>query len=505
MVEQIHKFKFHYFNNEDAVRMAPNAAHEEGDIVYVESTEKYALVRPGASELLSQIGGWSKQFILDLRSAPDTDDVLARYADVIADPRPQSYFRVRIGARNCSLIRMFDLAHPDRSSDRHLLSRYENLTLSYETGRLITIHVTYWRMTIAEIRDKERAAYKHVRMRENSQAKLTAALEEINNHYLEISEPQASLVLMAVFETRLARFEANNCNIFVGKSSTRMPPSWRPESSIQYNNRGLDSGRTCFVTLHGPAKTRRKAYDTLCAASRLPAPVTKRVISFTVLNYFPPPERECDMEKLYSTLPNAQLTLATAADTRNLVTPAAWPAKTIYGYQFRWPHQCSKLIDIAIALCPLLLPAYVVTWVLDWLDEPYVWRSTEAQRVELLQGVATSRKKVFTKRAERQERLAPRVDVPAPVSVQQQPPPQLLLSTPAPVPKHTGGKTVPTNIALLYSNANHGFGNDDDNDDDDDNNSGEWIPLPPFEPVPANSIFSKTPVSSSLFEEWMNH
>ena len=69
----------------------------------------------------------------------------------------------------------------------------------------------------------------------------------------------------------------------------------------------------------------------------------------------------------------------------------------------RWPTQLRVLVKWCVLLFDWHadLPIYVVLWVLEWTDEPLNWRGTEMQRVDAIQRVFDSRRRILSARKER--------------------------------------------------------------------------------------------------------
>lgn len=62
----------------------------------------------------------------------------------------------------------------------------------------------------------------------------------------------------------------------------------------------------------------------------------------------------------------------------------------------RWPTQLRVLVEWCMLMYDWQpeLPAYVVMWVLEWTDAPFNWRGSEARRINAIQRVRDSRRKV---------------------------------------------------------------------------------------------------------------
>ena len=72
----------------------------------------------------------------------------------------------------------------------------------------------------------------------------------------------------------------------------------------------------------------------------------------------------------------------------------------------RWPYQLRVLVDWSMMLLDwhACLPAYVALWVLEWTDAPFNWRGTEVQRIDTIQRVCESRRRVLAARDGRTRR-----------------------------------------------------------------------------------------------------
>jgi len=65
----------------------------------------------------------------------------------------------------------------------------------------------------------------------------------------------------------------------------------------------------------------------------------------------------------------------------------------------------NEILQAAIVFAPLELPAYVLLWILDWEDDSRTWIA-EVTRINILQSVVNSRRRVLAKREQREQRAA---------------------------------------------------------------------------------------------------
>lgn len=354
-----------------------------------------------------------RRLIFDGLDAPDDDDVVRRYEAVLHDARVVAPIVVRLRPSNASVHRLLE---PTNEAVRGALRRFDAITLSYARGALCAVYARFWRSTAAERAEMaHRLVERTVRVGDKGEASGRDALVRLCQFFTEVATPQASLTLLVDLIDRDRAFSRSSLSFLVGRSAPA-PPHWHVETEIVHvgpgappppgvaarpvNQAGPATVRAVgryLVNLVGPAAT-RDALRTQLALLAGRARQNGDVVRFELLPTQLPPE-------LAFRLPS----FATADGVRALraTTPLALGqplhtvARHLPGHMYRWSYQHGAMLRVVLALAPLGLPTYIVLWTLEWLDLPFIWRSTEVQRWRLVDGVFMSTRRVFEEREQR--------------------------------------------------------------------------------------------------------
>jgi len=418
--------RVHCYSTKFEARNAMNSrSFVDGDILYIEDDGSHPEFVFFYTDLNrgSTVAQYTKRHLV-FTALYDRDDfdVVAHLAPVLFDPRIKLPMYVRLRPSNVSAARLLE---PADKLVKTTSESFQWLTLRFSFGRLRTLSARLWRIS-----DDERRKYNSLHHLSDRVVKINEptapasdALVRMCEAFLQASAARA--VLLVFVELNASRYQrVSNMPLseFLARNMSP-PPHWRPASYLdwtscycsycvgEHDNDGIavlhTNGR--ILQLEGPAATRAEMYRVLqFASAKKIKPKNSRVLR--VLPLMLPiecgvvmPKWQTAVEAKYrghrerraaSMDPDA---LLDCLDTKEMTA-------TLDGAIFRWSTQQPIMLGIVVRMAMLQLPVYVVGWILEWLDEPFIWRSTPTQRIRLIEGVRDSTNRVLTARAARRVR-----------------------------------------------------------------------------------------------------
>lgn len=414
--------RVHCYSTKFEARNAMNSrSFVDGDILYIENDDShpefvffYTDINRG-----SKVAQYTKQHLV-FTALHDRDDfdVVAHLAPVLFDPRIKLPMYVRLRPSNVSAARLLE---PANKLVKTTSESFQWLTLRFSLGRLRTLSARLWRISDDEHR-KYGSLHRltdHVVKINEPTAPASDALVRACEAFLQASAARAVLLVFVELNTsRNQRTSSTSLSEFLVRNASP-PPHWRPVFSLDWtgchcsyctgerNNTVVITGaRGRILQLEGPAATRAEMYRVLqLASAKKIQPKNSRVLR--VLPLMLPIERGVVMSKWQTAVevkyrghrerraaymdPDA---LLDCLDTKEMTA-------TLDGAIFRWSTQQPLMLNIVVRFAMLQLPDYVVEWILEWLDEPFMWRSTLVQRIRLIEGVRQSTNRVLSARAAR--------------------------------------------------------------------------------------------------------
>jgi len=238
--------------------------------------------------------------------------------------------------------------------------------------------------------------------------------------YTRLTTPHAALLLFV--ERKYAEYVFRQNNVLprvlrTGDIAAMEEHDWcsQPQSPTVHWRTVSDAMFPCLsqtgsmylVCAAGPAGARNAVYMAL-REEMLLAEASQR---FRVLDYFPPIDCKLDVPRLRDAFQKYYEQARLVFDVSNtfddfLRTNAGRFLRPLACSHYRWSYQHNTCRELTIVLLNAykcvdfnaMLPAYVVLWIFDWLDEEFVWRSSETQRIELIIAVRRSMENVRMKR-----------------------------------------------------------------------------------------------------------
>jgi hypothetical protein len=340
-----------------------------------------------------------RRIVVNALNVRDSIDVVDHYEKVLTSMYIQKNVYVRLRPSNASITRLFT---PD---DTHLIyRRFHSFTLSYCLGRLVTVYARFWQ-TQRGSSDNHRLAERSVRI-VGGLPPLRDVLIDLQTKFREASVGQASLSISVVMNRPQKRFNDHSISFLVGRK-VPVPAGWHVG---KHNRVEVVGAHKYLFNLFGPAATRNELRRLLqdCASKDKQY---GHVESISLLSTQPPPELQIDLQLLVLSSIDSGISALESAGISNGRVPIArrqaeMRLMPIPGSEFRWSTNKRAYVPVVMVMLSLLppgnyLPVYVVLEILDLMDEPYNWRSTQIERVQTIQGVFNSLRKLRVESAKR--------------------------------------------------------------------------------------------------------
>jgi len=346
---------------------------------------------------------FTEELGIDARDEPDDVDVELRYAPILrGESRCRKPIDLYLRPTNVAVTRLYGALPHDVLAT---LRRFYVFKLCYRFGSFTHFKTRLWRLAPNEVNDLPLKSHSDCVSRFSPRISRFDALLDCAERFRRMSVPLSTLHVLLVTNKPRLRFLHNNLALLLGITSW-VPGYWHIANSVLWfptmrAHPGMPNTGSYryMLELRGPVETRAEVARllTLVALRERKPPV---VVELHLIDLKLPRDWCIDLAG-WRTQMNGHVSEIT--DWPPLVVPSPASAQPhrelIVGAQFRWSYQHARMLDVVLALASLELPVYVKLWILEWLPEPFIWRSTELQRVRLLEGVHNSVKRLRAQQA----------------------------------------------------------------------------------------------------------
>lgn len=378
--------------------LADTAIYRPGDLAFYRVGGRVVYVRmAGASGSFHHAASaelWCKArplFLIDMRLAPDDFDILACYSFLWQHAIDLPSFTLRVRPTNCSLRRLL------RNDEKAFaaLAPLVGLMIIFERQSpdsfLVEVAAEMLRVDSTEGNDAGRW-HRQGLPADSEMAQLRELLGGLAEYATLLHTPTSTLTMFTIADPSPSYSESGE-NLFV-------PEGWQVMETHFLLGFYVE-------ILYGPRADRRDALERILQHHRQTGVRTR-----FPLNLLLPADMRLDIERQRNELNYMAVFLhktGSAADRRNAEQRFAqdvdqWSRRkleTCYLSMavFRQPYQHRTYRDLAFALLQSTeLPVYCVLWVLDCLDRAFNWRLTLFERVQLIERVQASMRRIRAQR-----------------------------------------------------------------------------------------------------------